>query len=172
MDIEHLNAAIDSVWPAVRLLLLLGIANGTPIFAKKIFGARFAQPLDCGVRFFDGRPLLGPSKTVRGVLLAIGATTLVAPMVGLAWSVGAALAALSMLGDLGASFIKRRVGLRPSSMAFGLDQVPESALPLLVLKTRLGLGGWEIVGVISAFVALELILSRLLFKLHVRDRPY
>ncbi len=172
MDSEHFNAAIVSVWPVVRLLLLLGIANGTPIFAKKIFGTRFARPLDGGLKFFDGRPLLGPSKTVRGVLLAIGATALAAPVLGLAWSVGAALAALSMLGDLGASFVKRRFGLHPSSMAFGLDQVPESALPLLVLKARLGLTGAEIAGVVAAFVVLEVILSRLLFRLHVRDRPY
>ena len=42
------------------------LANGTPIVAKKVFGRRFSFPLDAGTIFFDGRPLFGPSKTIRG----------------------------------------------------------------------------------------------------------
>ena len=33
-----------------KLLILLAIANGTPVFAKKILGDRFAYPLDGGRR--------------------------------------------------------------------------------------------------------------------------
>ena len=32
----------------VNLLVLLGIADGAPVFAKKLFGDRFATPLDGG----------------------------------------------------------------------------------------------------------------------------
>jgi CDP-2,3-bis-(O-geranylgeranyl)-sn-glycerol synthase len=57
-------------------------------------------------------------------------------------------------------------------MALGLDQIPESLLPALALKTRLGLTAWDIAGVVFAFILLELLLSRLLFGLRLRDRPY
>lgn len=45
-------------------------------------------------------------------------------------------------------------------------------MPSLVLKARLGLAAWDIAGVVFAFILLELLLSRLLFGLHLRDRPY
>ena len=57
-------------------------------------------------------------------------------------------------------------------MALGLDQIPESLLPALALKSRLALTAWDITGVVFAFILLELLLSRLLFGLHLRDRPY
>lgn len=67
----------------LRSLILLTLANGAPVVAKKAFGRRLAAPLDGGVRFFDRRPLLGPSKTVRGVLAAILASAAGAPLLGL-----------------------------------------------------------------------------------------
>src|ERR1035437_6169010 len=42
----------------LQLLVLMTLANGTPIVAKKIFGPRFSFPLDAGTIFFDGRPLV------------------------------------------------------------------------------------------------------------------
>jgi CDP-2,3-bis-(O-geranylgeranyl)-sn-glycerol synthase len=77
-----------------------------------------------------------------------------------------------MLGDLTTSFIKRRLGLPPSSQALGLDQGLESLFPLLAVRSRLGLTAWDILAVVLAFFGLELLLSRLLFRAHLRDRPY
>jgi len=156
----------------VEVLMLLGVANGTPIFAKRLFGQRFNTPLDGGLKFLDGRPLFGPSKTVRGLVLSVACTTLAAPLLGFEWITGAGLASASMFGDLLSSFIKRRFGLRTHSQAFGLDQVPESLLPLLLLQEHLGLSSGDIALIVTAFIALELLLSRLLFKLHIRDQPY
>jgi CDP-2,3-bis-(O-geranylgeranyl)-sn-glycerol synthase len=156
----------------VSALLLLGLANGAPVIGKKLLGRRFAYPLDGGATFFDGRPLFGPSKTVRGIVLATAATTLAAPLFGLAWQTGALLGASAMLGDLLSSFIKRRLGRPSSSQALGLDQIPESLLPLLVCRAALGLGGLEVAVLVVLFLVLELLLSRLLYRLHVRDRPY
>jgi CDP-2,3-bis-(O-geranylgeranyl)-sn-glycerol synthase len=76
-----------------------------------------------------------------------------------------------MLGDLTSSFIKRRLGRPPSSQALLLDQVPESLFPLLVFRERLGLAAWDIAVVVLAFFVLDLLLSRLLYKLHLRDQP-
>ena len=55
----------------LQLMVLLTLANGAPVVAKKIFGGRFALPLDFGLMFFDGRPVFGPSKTFRGIVVAI-----------------------------------------------------------------------------------------------------
>lgn len=158
-------------WLIARTLLLLGIANGTPVFATKLLKDRLNVPLDGGLRFMDGRPLFGASKTARGFVLAVVCTTLAAPPLGLDWMVAAQLAALSMLGDLMSSFVKRRLGRPLHSAAFGLDQIPESLLPLLLLHQTLGLTAADITAIVVLFVVLELVLSRLLYALNIRDRP-
>jgi hypothetical protein len=154
------------------VLLLLGAANGLPIFAKKLLNDRFPAPLDAGTTLWDGRPLFGASKTIRGFLVSIVATALVAVLLGFNWSIGALFAAASLGGDLLSSFLKRRLGLWLHAQAFGLDQIPEALLPMLLLRTELGLSAGGIVVTVVAFVILELVLSRLLFALRIRDRPY
>lgn len=163
---------LDHVLLLGKILLLLGIANGTPIIARKLLGERFGAPLDGGLKGFDGRPLLGASKTIRGLVLAILCAALAAPVLGIQVVLGTGLASASMLGDLISSFIKRRLGLRTHSQAFGLDQIPESLLPLLLLRQPLGLGYGDIALLVALFVLLELLLSRALYRLHIRDRPY
>jgi hypothetical protein len=59
-----------------KLLVLLGMANGVPVFAKDALGPRLSFPLDGGIRFLEGRPLFGPSKTLRGIVLSLSVTTL------------------------------------------------------------------------------------------------
>jgi CDP-2,3-bis-(O-geranylgeranyl)-sn-glycerol synthase len=156
----------------VNLLVLLGIADGAPVFAKKLFGDRFATPLDGGIMLPDHRPLFGSSKTIRGIVVSIGCTTLAAPALGFDWWIGTILAAGSMVGDLISSFTKRRLGFTVHAQAFGLDQIPEALLPLLLLRSPLGLSELDIALLVAAFVVLELVLSYLLFKLRIREQPY
>lgn len=172
MDTGFLGVTLAALESPFKMLLLLVVANGAPVLGKKIFGASFSHRLDGGVRWRDGHALFGPSKTFRGLVLSVVATVFVAIPLGYDWIDGALIAALAMLGDLASSFVKRRLGRPPSSMALGLDQIPESLLPALVFKTRLNLTAWDIAGVVFAFILLELLLSRLLFGLHLRDRPY
>jgi hypothetical protein len=158
--------------PVFKLLVLLALANGTPIAAKKIFGSRFSFPLDAGAKFPDGRPLLGPSKTIRGILASILVTTASAPLLGLDPALGATAAVAAMAGDLVSSFVKRRLNFPSSSQALVLDQLPESLFPMLACRNALSLTAADIVfGVVIFFIG-ELILSRLLYWLHLRDRPY
>lgn len=156
----------------LQLLVLIGVANATPIIVRRVLGKRFATPLDGGVQFIDGRPLLGPAKTLRGVLCSIGATALAAPLIGFSLSFGALIAAFAMLGDAISSFIKRRLHLPSSARAPGLDQIPECLLPLLIAQPRLGLTWPDIFAVVAAFVVLQLLVSTLLFKLRIRREPY
>jgi hypothetical protein len=161
----HLPAVLQS-------LVLLVLANGTALFAKKLFGNRLAHPLDAGTSFVDGRPLFGRSKTVRGVLASLLVTTVGAVFIGVSPEIGAALAALAMVGDLFSSFVKRRLALPPSSQALGLDQIPESLVPLLVCRTALSLTAIDIALAVAGFFVGEIIFSHLLYKAHLRDEPY
>jgi len=77
-----------------------------------------------------------------------------------------------MAGDVFSSFVKRRLKFPSSSQAIGLDQVPESLLPLLVCKETLSLTSIDVVIGVGIFVLGELILSRLLYDLRLRDEPY
>lgn len=113
----------------LKLLIVITLANATPVILKRVMGHRFAWPFDGGLRFFDAQPLLGPSKTVRGVLGAILVAALAGIATGLGWEIGVLVGSMAMLGDLFSSFCKRRLKLPSSSKATGLDQVPESLFP-------------------------------------------
>jgi CDP-2,3-bis-(O-geranylgeranyl)-sn-glycerol synthase len=154
------------------LLLLLGIANGMPVLARKMCKDRLATPVDGGIAFVDGRPLFGRSKTIRGVVVSIAFTSVIGLLLGFDLSIGAALASLSMLGDLASSFVKRRLGFDSHAQAFGLDQIPEALLPLLVLQKPLGLTWIDILLVVLAFVLLGVLLSRMLYKIGIREQPH
>jgi len=156
----------------LQILVLLTFANGTPIVAKKIFGSRFALPLDAGIIFFDGRPVFGASKTMRGIVVSILITSAIAPFIGLDLTIGAIVASSAMAGDLFSSFVKRRLYFPPSSQALGLDQVPESLFPMLACRDALSLTIADIALGVGIFFIGELILSRLLFRAHLRDEPY
>lgn len=156
----------------LKLLLVLMAANGAPITVAWLFGRKLDFPLDGGRCFLDGRPLFGPHKTWRGLMAAVLAAAAVAPLLGLGTITGMLLALFSMLGDLGSSFVKRRLALAPSSRALPLDQLPEALLPLLLLKSALGLGWLDIILTAGLFVLADIALSRLLYRLHIRNRPY
>jgi CDP-2,3-bis-(O-geranylgeranyl)-sn-glycerol synthase len=79
---------------------------------------------------------------------------------------------MALAGDLLSSFLKRRLGLQSSSMAVGLDQIPESLIPLLACRHALSLTAVDIIAGTAIFFIAEVMLSHLLFRLHVRDRPY
>ena len=157
----------------LQLLLLLLVANGAPIIAQNLLGDRFNTPLDLGaVLKRDGRPIFGPSKTFRGIVAALLLTPVVAHLIGLGWFVGLFMALYAMLGDLLSSFIKRRANIPSSEMALGLDQIPESLLPLLVVMSHVEINLLEVILLVAVFVLIEINLSRILFHLHIRKRPY
>jgi CDP-2,3-bis-(O-geranylgeranyl)-sn-glycerol synthase len=155
-----------------QLLALLALANAAPLIGKRILGNRLAYPLDGGSTFRDGRPLFGASKTIRGILLAILATAAAAPLIGLPAATGVLVGASAMAGDLLSSFVKRRLALPSSSKATGLDQVPESLLPLLACAGLLPLSIADIALIVAVFFIGEIVFSRLFYRLGLRDRPY
>jgi len=156
----------------VQLLVLIAIANAAPLFLKKAIGPRFAWPLDGGVTLADEHPLFGASKTIRGLIIALLSTPLAALLMGLGWEIGVLVAVAAMAGDLLSSFIKRRLGRPPSSMAIGLDQIPESLLPLIAARLLVPLSALDIFVGTAIFFIGGFVLSRLLYRLRLRDEPY
>jgi CDP-2,3-bis-(O-geranylgeranyl)-sn-glycerol synthase len=156
----------------LEILLLILVANGVPVMASVLLNQRFSLPLDMGVRLPDGRPLFGASKTFRGLLLSLPLTGIVAELIGLSFTLGLTVALWAMLGDLLSSFIKRRIGMTPGSQALGIDQLPESLLPLLAVAGPLTISATEIMATVITFAVLELLISRVLFRLKLRKHPY
>jgi CDP-2,3-bis-(O-geranylgeranyl)-sn-glycerol synthase len=64
------------------------------------------------------------------------------------------------------------MGLPSSGRALILDQVPETLLPALVCKSLLALTIVDIALIVVLFTIGEVLLSRLLFALHMRDQPH
>ena len=157
------------LWPPLLLLLA---ANGAPVVARLVLGQRLASPLDGGRCFIDGRPLIGPAKSWRGVIAAVVVTSLFALLLHYGWWLGALLGLLAMVGDLIASFIKRRLAIPSHGRAMGLDQLPEALLPLWLLQAPLGLDWRQVIAITLLFMLLNLLLSPLLYRLHIRRRPY
>ncbi len=105
-------------------LLFVGpsyVANAAPL----VFGG--GRPLDADHKFWDGRPILGSHKTVRGFFAGIIAGSLV----GLAESLidprlalgGFAISLGAVLGDLLGAFVKRRLGMKPGRLFPVVDQL-------------------------------------------------
>jgi hypothetical protein len=144
-----------------QLLILLSLANGSPVIVKGILGDAYATPIDGNIRFVDGRALLGPSKTIRGIVSSLLVTALGAPLIGLQFEIGLLVAAAAMAGDLLSSFLKRRFDLAPSTKATGLDQIPEALFPLRACRSALSLTAIDIAtGCIIFFIG-AVLFSRL-----------
>lgn len=85
-------------------------------------------PLDFGRKFLDGNPIFGQNKTFRGFFSGLACGT----VVGIAESVflnvdypvtfGLFLSLGGLLGDVAASFAKRRLGIAPGDLLPIVDQ--------------------------------------------------
>lgn len=156
----------------VTSFLVVCAANAIPLLAYDVFKSRWSMPVDGGRMLKDGQRLFGPAKTVRGIVLSLVLTPLFGFFIGFPLRGGLVVAAGAMTGDLLSSFIKRRMRMKAGSMAFGVDQIPEILIPLLMVRRAVGLSGLEIAGAVSVFIVFELVASRLLFKVHLREHPY
>ena len=156
----------------LQVLLLVIVANGAPLAAKAILGEKLSVPLDAGHIFSDGRPLFGTSKTVRGLVVGVGAGALCALLLGFDWTIGLLIGAAALAGDLVSSFIKRRMDLAPGSQVVGLDHIPESLVPALVAMPLVGLTLFDVAVVTALFAAGGLISSLVLAKLRPENQPH
>jgi len=147
----------------LTLLALILLANGLPALLRLLFGP--ARPLDGGRTLADGQPMLGRDKTWRGVTASLVGTALGALALGLPLSLGLKVALGAILGDLIASFGKRRLGRPPGTSVPLLDQLPEALIPALLAKAELALAWSELGLVVLVFVVMDLTLTPLVGRL-------
>jgi CDP-2,3-bis-(O-geranylgeranyl)-sn-glycerol synthase len=150
----------------LTLLVLVLLANAAPVAARVLLGRRLDRPLDGGLRLPDGRPLLGRSKTWRGLTAALLVTATAAALLGVGWWIGIVIGAAAMGGDLISSFIKRRLDRPVHADTPALDQVPEALLPVAAVARSLELGWLEGAVVVAAFVAVHVLLKPI--AIHLR----
>ncbi len=155
-----------------HLLLLIVIANGTPILSRRLFNDKFNLAIDFGLKLADNNPLFGTSKTWRGAISSLITTAAFSWLLGYPAITGLLIAAFAIVGDLLSSFIKRRMAMESSSMAPLLDQVPESLLPAIMTMHTFNLTITSIILIVLIFIIIELVLSHILYKYGIRKRPY
>lgn len=158
--------------PFIDLLLLIIVANAAPVLVRHLFANRFAWPVDGGMKWPDQQPVLGDSKTWRGLIASVVLTSLCAAWLNHPLYVGFVVSLFAITGDLCSSFIKRRLRKPPSSMALGLDQIPESLFPGLIMAPSLGLTMIDVFLLVLIFFVVELGLSFVLYHLGIRKKPY
>lgn len=154
------------------LFVMLVLANGMPVVVARILKRRWATPVDGGRLWSDGRPILGPSKTWRGLISGVACCALFSSVIGLGLMFGLLFGTLALWGDLLSSFYKRRMGMASSARALGLDQVPESALPMVLAVFWLPIGWWSAALIVVLFTLSNILLSPLLYRLGIRRHPH
>lgn len=152
-----------------RIILFLLLVNGLPPFIALLTNDRLNYRMDGGKSWFDGRPLFGHNKTVRGVIAAIAGGTLAYSLLGQSWWVASVTATMAMTGDLFSSFIKRRLVLESGSDLPVLDQLFESLFPLIFLNFALELNTLQNIAVLGIFISFAYLSSRL--WQYITERP-
>jgi CDP-2,3-bis-(O-geranylgeranyl)-sn-glycerol synthase len=107
---------------ALKFIFPAYCANAIPV----ITGGGY--PIDFGKKFFDGKPIFGKNKTIRGFFsgLAVGTAvglleSVLFPEYPILFGFLSSLGAL--FGDLAGAFVKRRLGLAPGDLLPVIDQV-------------------------------------------------
>lgn len=151
----------------LQLLLLLIIANGAPILTRILLNNQWNAAIDFGAKMADGNPVLGASKTWRGILATLLITSIVALIFGYTAEVGILIAMGTISGDLFSSFVKRRLGMVPSSKAPLLDQIPESLISALMMMQIFDLSLLGILFLVFAFTVIDMIMTYFLYHWRV-----
>jgi hypothetical protein len=152
---------------SLHLLFFIIVANASPIIVSRLLGKRLNYPIDFNFKLADGFPLLGATKTWRGLMAALIITATIGWIFSYPIMVGINIAVAAMLGDMLSSFIKRRLKKSSSTRVLLLDQLPECLLPLLIMQKEFHLT-WQMMIIVSAlFLMIEIMLSTVIHKLNI-----
>jgi CDP-2,3-bis-(O-geranylgeranyl)-sn-glycerol synthase len=170
------TAVLEGLW----LFLPAYVANMSPVFAARLF-PRWSAPIDGGRLAKDGKRVLGPGKTWRGLAGGAVAGAAVAVVLSLAaggifrdddfgrgagspvWAIalfGGLVGAMALIGDAVKSYFKRRRGKERGQPWVPFDQLDFVVFGLLAVATGSPLlaGGW----VRHAFLGDWLVLATIL----------
>lgn len=142
-------------------LVLVIVTNTAAWAAGRLIPTPWRMPIDGGAVLADHERVLGEHKTWGGLIVGAVACGAAALLLQRTFLLGVAFGTLSLAGDCGSSFIKRRLRLRPGADVPLLDQLPEALVPLALLARPLGLYPVQCVIVALAFSLLDFAATRL-----------
>lgn len=155
----------------IRIVFFLLLVNGLPPLIALPAKGLFAQPVDCGMNWLDGKRIFGSNKTIRGVLIGIIGGTMLFPLLGQPVQTACTAAMLAMLGDLSSSFIKRRMALPSGSEVAFLDQLFEALFPILYLASAVPFGFLKAAIILVLFITVAYVSSRIWSIMTVPEIP-
>jgi len=164
---------VDSVIEGLIVILPAMVANATPVLSKgKI-------PIDFNKKFIDGRRLLGDGKTWEGLIVGLTAGTITGLILALIMresiliEIGILASLGAMIGDIIASFIKRRLRLERGEPAPILDQLNfyiGAVIVLYIAGYRFTLAILLILAIISGL--LHILANIVAYKLKLKKVPW
>lgn len=162
---------IELIIKAIVYILPAYVSNSSAV----LFGG--GTPIDLGNKF-KGNRLLGDGKTWRGLIFGLISGSLVAVGIGILKSnafislYGVLVALGGLLGDIAASFLKRRIGMERGALAPLLDQL-DFVFGALALGSILFIPSSEVILVILVFTPiLHLLANGLGYLTGLENRPW
>jgi predicted MPP superfamily phosphohydrolase len=152
----------------VKVVAFLLWVNMLPPLAHLIWEDRFKWPVDCGATWLDGRDILGPHKTYRGILFSLFGSLFFVHILPIGWRFILFGTSLALGGDLITSFIKRRLNLPAGERVPGMDHFLESLMPTVFFGkylpsyTSVGIAAldwWQMTVIISLFILISSVAS-------------
>ncbi|MEM1685787.1 MAG: CDP-2,3-bis-(O-geranylgeranyl)-sn-glycerol synthase [Acidilobaceae archaeon] len=164
---------VDSVIEGLIVILPAMVANAAPVLSKG------KKPIDFNKKFIDGRRLLGDGKTWEGLIVGLTAGTITGLILALIMresiliEIGILASLGAMIGDIIASFIKRRLRLERGEPAPILDQLNfyiGAVIVLYIAGYRFTLAILLILAIISGL--LHILANIVAYKLKLKKVPW
>ncbi len=162
-----------SALETIVIIVSMMITNGSAVLVGQ------GYPIDLGRKFIDGKRILGDGKSFEGALIALlyGSAILIllSNIFSVTHVIPIGIIALlgALLGDIVASFVKRRLGLERGSPLPIVDQLDFYIGGILLL---LAIGVIMDVVVIIVFTPIVFIMHRLTniiaYRLGLKDVPW
>jgi CDP-2,3-bis-(O-geranylgeranyl)-sn-glycerol synthase len=165
-----LMTLVTLVVEALKFIFPAYCANAVPVITG---GGR---PLDFGKKFFDGKPIFGKNKTLRGFIFGLAIGTAAGVVESLLFGYPVLFSLLSPLGaltgDLAGAFVKRRLGIAPGGLLPIIDQI-DFVLGALLFSLPLNMVYWQLaVAVLIITPPIHLLTNFLAYKIGLKRHPW
>jgi CDP-2,3-bis-(O-geranylgeranyl)-sn-glycerol synthase len=155
---------------ALKFIFPAYCANAVPVITG---GGR---PLDFGKNFFDGKPIFGKNKTLRGFIFGLAIGTVAGLVESLLFGYPVLFSLLSplgaLIGDLTGAFVKRRLGIAPGGLLPIIDQI-DFVLGALLFSLLLNIVYWQLaVAVLIITPPIHLLTNFLAYKIGLKRHPW
>lgn len=161
---------VTLVVEALKFIFPAYCANAVPVIAG---GGR---PLDAGKNFFDGKPIFGKNKTLRGFFFGLTVGIIVGLVESVLFGFPQLFSVLSplggLLGDLAGAFAKRRLGITPGGLLPVIDQI-DFAVGAIVFSLPVMIIYWELAATVLIITPpIHLFTNFVAYKLKLKRNPW